>query len=372
MEMQVLAIRMAEGRKQAFDEGKWLGGTPPPPYRYSKDLKKPVVDDELLVECREIWSLAETTSARGIAMQLGVPEIAVRRAISDDRLLMYQALRPCRETGELIGCDWEPVMDAEQAGRIKQARRSRKNYTTRRYAAALLSNMQIAYCGYCDRTIKVWLNTKSRVDGHRIDYYGCQSKSQKGACPSSRMIKQHDLDSRVITNLIGTLECLDDLKAYWLAEHAQSEPRDAMTQLAEKESRLMSWRKNIIDSIAEGILTAVDAKQKLAEIKDGLNEVAVERSNIMSRASAAVAPDWGCLELSREEFDRLDFENKRSLIKAAVERIDVFENYAIITYKFPRRPSGDRTARIHLPPSARRPKQNRRRAKRVRPEGEVS
>lgn len=310
-------------------------------------------------------------SAKAVAKQLGMPEITVRRAISDNRLLFYQGLRADNETGEMIRCDWEPVMDTEQAARIRAARRSRRNYTQRRHAAALLSNMNVAYCGYCGRTIKVWYNTKSRIDGHRIDYYGCQSKSEKGSCNPSRMMKQQDLDSRVVTNLMGTLQCLDALKEFWLAEQERNNPKDDLRRVEEKEAQLATRKKNIIDSIAEGIISADDAKQKLAEINNGLSDAAAERSAILLQTRDAGAPDWECLSLTGEEFAMLDFDDRRALIKAAVERIDVYENYALITYRFPRRPNGDCTARIHLPPSTRRPKQNRRRAKRGKPEEEV-
>lgn len=369
VEMKTIMRRMKEGRRQAYQDGKWLGGQVPPPYRYDYSLRRPVVDENLLEKTRRLWTLAETKSARGVAKELGLPEIAVRRAISDDRLLFYQGLRADNTTGEVIICDWEPVMDAEQAARIKAARRVRRNYTQRRHTAALLSNLKVAYCGYCGRTIKVWHNTKSRIDGHRIDYYGCQSKSEKNSCNSSRMLKQHDLDSRVIINLMGTLECLDALKEYWLAEQAQNDPKADLKWVEERETQLIKQKNNIVNSIAEGIINADDARRKMAEINHNLSEAAAERAAILSRSHETVAPDWDCLNLTEEEFAMLDIDDRRTLIKAAVERIDVYGNYALITYRFPRRPNGDRTARIHLPPSARRPKRNRRGAKGARPEG---
>lgn len=371
VEMKTIMRRMEEGRRQAYQDGKWLGGHVPPPYRYDHNLGKPVIDESLLVQTRHLWTLAETMSAKAVAKQLGMPEITVRRAISDNRLLFYQGLRADNETGEMIRCDWDPVMDTEQAARIRAARRSRKSYAKRCHPAALLSNMNVAYCGYCGRTIKVWHNTKSRIDGHRIDYYGCQSKSEKGSCNASRMMKQHDLDSRVVTNLMGTLQCLDALKEFWLAEQERNDPKDDLRRVEEKEAQLAKRKGNIIDSIAEGIISADDAKQKLAEINNGLSDAAAERSTILLQACEADAPDWECLSLTGEEFAMLDLDDKRALIKAAVERIDVYGNYAFITYRFPRRPNGDRTARIHLPPPARRPKHNRRRTKRGKPEEEA-
>ncbi len=119
VEMKVLQARMREGRLQAQREGKWLGGTPPSPYKYDRNQGGLIVDTLQLSQMKHIWELAETRSAKAIARELMMPEIAVRRAICDDRLMIFQSLRHDPETGVIIQCDWEPVMNAEQADRIR-------------------------------------------------------------------------------------------------------------------------------------------------------------------------------------------------------------------------------------------------------------
>lgn len=352
VEMKTIMRRMKEGRRQAYQDGKWLGGQVPPPYRYDYSLGRPVVDENLLEKTRRLWTLAETKSARGVAKELGLAEITVRRAISDDRLLFYQGLRADIETGELIRCDWEPVMDAEQAARIRAARRYRRSSTQRRHAAALLSNLRICFCGYCGRTVKVWQNSKVKKDGTRVDYYGCQTKNERGVCRESRIIKQEDLDQRVITNLFGTLACLDGLKSFWLAEQERQDPSDKFRSLDAESNALERKKRNLVEAIADGTISRDDARRTIDAINADLENVEKRRAEL--KPATAAAPDWSSLDFSREEFSLLSFDDKREFIVAAIERIELFENYAIIKYLFPRRANGDCTARIHLPPSLRR------------------
>ena len=215
IEMKVLTGRMAEGRRQAFLSGKYLGGGCPKPYLYDKAQGKPVVDQNLLEEIEQVWSLAEQMSAKAVAEQLNWPEITVRRAISDSRLYFYQALRIDPETGDIIKCDWDPVMTATRARRIQQTRRNRKTNTIRRDAAGLLSALGIMYCGYCGKTVKSWNNSKIRLDGTRLDYYACVTKNKKNTCPSSKMINHQIVNEKVLRNLFFTLSNGDQLREWW-------------------------------------------------------------------------------------------------------------------------------------------------------------
>ena len=54
--------------------------------------------------------------------------------------------------------------------------------------------------------------------------------------------------------------------------------------------------------------------------------------------------------MSREEFELLDQDDQREFLQIAIERVTVYENYAMITYPFPRTPEGDHEARVKFPP----------------------
>ena len=347
IEYSMIKIRMEQGRQQAYLKGKWQGGTPPSPYAYDAKEKKLVVVEDELSKLKELWKSAETMSAKAVARRLKMAEITVRRAISDQRLLFCQAKRLDPKTNAIIECDWQPVIDQDQAALIATSRKSRRNYKTRRNAGGLLSNLQVLYCGYCGKTIKVWNNSKTRSDGSRVDYYGCQSKGDKGVCLKGRLVQQHHLDHRVVTNLFGTLKALDDLKLYWISSQVKSDPEIELKALADREKKLIAQLDNVVGAIANGIIKPDHASRKIAEIESNLKSL--EQAKMDVSTQTVEPPDWDALDFKRDEFEKLDFNDKRLFIIAAIEKIAVYDSYAIIYYRFPRTPDGETAARIHLP-----------------------
>lgn len=349
VEMRVLQARMREGRAEAFRAGKWLGGTPPPPYRYDKINGRLIVDPADLAQMRQLWLLAETHSARAIAKQLGLPEIAVRRSLADDRLLLCQALRPDPATGEMVPCDWEAVLTAEEADRIRAGRRTRKTNGERREAASLLSNLDgLLRCGYCGRTVKTWRNSRTRNDGSRLDYYGCQVKNDRDACTKSRFVPQVVLDEKVITHVFGTLDNITEIQAYWAAAQANQDSSAELAGLDAEERNNQQKRGRLIDAVAEGILSLGDVKRKLAELDASLAEVRTRRREIQN--CTVIQPNWATLAIIRAEFSSLCLEDRRSLLRTTLTEIRLYSGYALLTYPFPRNAAGEYTARINLPP----------------------
>lgn len=345
-EMKVLQGRMKEGRDQALSAGKWLGGTPPPPYIYDKALGKPVVDAEKLEEMRRLWKLAEKHSAKAVAELIEKPEIFVRRAISDDRLNMYQAIRLHQTTGEVITCDWPPVMTADQAARIRSSRRTRKTNSIRRQFAGMLSAMDKLHCGYCGRTAKTWTNSKTRKDGGRVNYYCCQIKNRKDACQKSRMIPQETINGRVLVNVFGTIKKVDELKHYWEASRKTSGQAD-FADLNKKEDDLNRKKANLIEAISSAVIDFTDAKEQMAAIKNDLAALSTKRQSLL--AQLADPPDWDAYSITPDEFHHMTTTEQREFLKGIIKDIQIFATYLVIHYPFPRNADGSTTARIHLP-----------------------
>jgi DNA invertase Pin-like site-specific DNA recombinase len=347
VEMRVLKQRMQEGWDHAWRAGKFLGGTPPPPYRYDHAAERPVIDPEALPRMQRLWQLAETDSARAIAETLNMPEIAVRRAISDDRLLWYQALRLDPATGQQIACEWVPCMTADQAARIRAGRRTRTKGATRRPWGALLTGLDLLYCGYCGHTVKTWHNSRIRKDGTRNDYYGCQSTSNRRKCSRARLIQQADLDSRILINIFNTLDSLPRLKAYWLQAQTGHDPEKELTDLARRERQTAEKKQRLVRAISEGVIELADAKTEMTAIAADLAEIETSRRTILHQLTAQ--PEWDLLAIARPDFDQLHQADQREFLQLALQRIDLYESYAIITYPFPRTADGTKTARINLP-----------------------
>lgn len=349
-EMKVLQGRMKEGRDQALSAGRWLGGSPPPPYEYDKALGRPVVDPARLEAMRALWRLAETHSAKAVAEQLNLPEIFVRRSISDDRLHMYQAIRIHPVTGATIPCDWQAVMTADQAARIQNSRRTRKTNTTRRQFAGLLSAMDKLHCGYCGRTAKTWTNSKTRKDGGRVNYYCCQTKNRKNACQKSRMIPQEIIDNRVITNVLGTIRKIEEIKSYWEAARSTNDQTD-FGKLDKEEQDLNRKKTNLVEAISAGVIDLADAKDQIAAIKNSLADISSQRQNLLAQLTAP--PDWDAYTITSEEFSHMTDLEQRDFLRGIVKDIQIYATYVIIHFPFPRSADGSTTARIHLPSAKR-------------------
>ena len=345
VEMKVLQARMKEGRAQAYNAGKFLGGGCPPPYRYDKAQGKPVIDAALLTQAQKVWKLAETISARKLALTLEMPFISTRRMLADDRLLFCQALRPDLEGGEPIPCDWEPCLTAEQAERIRTARRT--GYKgPRRTFGGLLSNLGLVYCGYCASTYRGFKG-QTRQDGTWTNYYGCQGKVHKGKCPRSHMIEQPAIDNRVIINLLGVLDRIPVLKTAWEKMKANGTGVNRLQQIAQEQNQLEIKKQRLMAAISEGVIDFADAKPQMNTIKSALEALKKEKTTTIS--TPAENPDWDVLEAVRDIFSTLAPEEQREIISSAIKKIRAYSTYLIVEYRFPIADDGIATTRIHLP-----------------------
>jgi len=346
VEMKVLAGRMAEGRRQAFIAGKFLGGQVPKPYRYDKGERKPTIDATLIDDCEKIWLMAETMSAKAIAEKMDLAEITVRRMISDSRLLFYQAQRIDPETGETIACDWESVMSSSRAERIRAGRRTRKTNNVRRDAAGLLSALGIFYCGYCSKTVKSWNNSKIRLDGTRLDYYACVTKNKKGACPKSKMIDHKTVNEKVIRNLLSTLAQGELLRSWWKdAQEANVHNDNSAETIAEIKKEELK-KQNLVAAIAEGLLEFSDAKKQMEIIKSKM--ITLQDRLDQQAAKPEQEPEWDALQITADEFEELTNLEQREVITNTITAITLYNSYAIIKYRFPRTKSGSYEARTNL------------------------
>ena len=346
-EMQKMKIRMQEGYRKAFRSGKWLGGTPPLPYVYDYPNSKPVIDKNELPKMQQLWDLARVKSARAVAIDLGYPEIFVRRALSDERLAIYQAKRIDPIDGSTIVCDWEPCMTEELAAQIQAARRHRRNLSgLKNTYASLLSALGVLRCGYCGATAKTWQG-KVKNDGTRVDYYGCQKKNGK-TCVQSTMVKQAVLNRLVTENLLNTLGNIDELKTFWLQSKNPDDYEAQLQELLKAEKSEETKKRRLISAISEGHIDFADIKPEMAKISGRIGDIRSQREELQKLQIEM--PDLDSLAITHEEWEHLDMNDHRVLINAAIETITLYNSYAIIAYRFPRSAKGDCTSRINLPP----------------------
>lgn len=349
VEMKVMQDRMREGRQEAVRAGKFMGGVCPPPYYYNKATSRPEIDEVALARMRRLWKLAETEGCSLIARDMAMPLISVRRAIQEDRLFFYQALRPDPDTGELIPCDWPAVMTAEQAELIRQRREERKRGYSRTRYGGLLSNLHgLLVCGYCGRTVRSWSNQRKNKNGESPTWYGCKALENKSICVNARMVPQDHLDGPVITNLINTVSNPEQLQAAWRACHQNDTTAEQLDDIVNEVNALQTKKQRLITAISEGVIDFADAKRHRSEIEAALQSAEIRRNKLL--AAAPIEIDWHAFNIERDLFAQLTTDDQREFILACISEIKLYASYSIITYRFPRDASGSTITRIHLPP----------------------
>ena len=347
VEMRVLKGRMKEGYDQAFRIGKFLGGQVPPPYRLDKNSGLPVVDPVQLLQMQQIWTMAETTSVREIAGKTGKPLISIRRMLADPRLLYCLAQRKA-PTGEIIECQWDPCITADQVERIKANRVSRKSGYSRSEAAGLLSNMGFFNCSFCGRSIRAWRGVDNRYGKAKpFAYYGCKANEHKNQCPQSRMIQQAEIDNRVITNMLGILAKPELLHEAWQQFHSDDDTATEIQQLKKIEGSLKTKKERLVTAISEDIITFADAKTQIKQIETQLQDISNRRAVLT--VNQQHEPSWNEITITWAEFDQLDTADKRELLQLCISNIRLHRNHAIIEYRFPRNSTGSNLSKVNLP-----------------------
>jgi len=344
-EMKVLTARMKEGRDEALRAGKWISGNPPLGYRYDKAARGLIIDPAQHARILRIFQLAETSSARAIAEQLGLPLIAVRRAIADDRLLIYQGKR--RLGDDIVTGQWPALLSPEQAERIRANRRNGYSGYVRREYAGLLSNLgQLLVCGYCGRALRAQHGRTRQSDGKRLDYYACQDH-HRSRCTKSRFIPQVVLDNKIVEHVFKTLANLDTLRAWWQAAQTDGDDGEQLRRIEQGIVDQQARKQRLIAAISDGVIDFADAKQKRQEIAAAIDDLQHQQADLLARRHTP--PDWDALTLSRAEFDVLDATDQREFLSAILRHVRVYHDQTRLEYKFPRNASGATIARIPLP-----------------------
>ncbi len=274
-------------------------------------------------------------------------ENSVKRALSDKRLDYYQAIRRHPETEEIIRCEWETVMSADQAARIRAARRTRATNGNNTKPNSLLSGLDLLKCGYCGRTVKTWCNGKRRKDGTKLKYYGCCAKNSRNACSKSRSLPQLVLDEGVLTNVFNSISCLEDLMCHWVTNHEGVDIDGQVKKLEAEERNIQQQIQRLVEAVATGALAIDDIAKQKSRLTAVLADIDQQRQSIESHKIDP--PDWDSLLLTRDEFEHLDFIDRRRFLSLILDEIKVYGTLANLYYKFPISSSGNRKTRINLP-----------------------
>lgn len=346
VEMRQLTARMRDGREQARREGRWLGGVCPLPYRYDHHLKRPVLDPAHADTYRTILNMGQTLSATQIVRQLNLPAGRVHRMFHNDRLLFYQGLRKNPDTGELISCQWDPILTPEQAELIRANRDQTANRhpsTGQHRGKSLLSSLGLFTCGHCGQYIQ---SSRHRSNPHRRGYYICAQNTRRNACPDSRSILHGHVDPLVIRHICTTLGNYAKLHQYWLDAQGDTTTGQQLRCAEERLTELHKQKQRLIAAIKEDIITLADAKTEIQAIDTEATHLGQQIGRLQSQLHH---PDWETLAITVEEFSLLDLADQRDIISLVARKITLTATHITITYQFPIKQNGSKTASIPLP-----------------------
>lgn len=173
------------------------------------------------------------------------------------------------------------------------------------------------------------------------------SKATVSVYERARLIAQDVIDTAIINNVFNTLENMDDLKQLWDDQQGKMSTGEELQRVVDEIKKAQEKKKRLISAITNGVMELADAKEAMDEIKAKLNTLERQRTQIA--ANIMNPPEWSVIDLDREEFNLLDKTRQREFLRLVIERIDLYNMHAIITYKFPRNQDGTTTAKINLP-----------------------
>lgn len=160
------------------------------------------------------------------------------------------------------------------------------------------------------------------------------------------MVPQSVIDHAVLTNYIYTVSD-PELKTYWLNTINDDDNAKQISQIEQEISTLQTKKTRLINAITEGIIEFADAKQKRIELDAATN--ACKKRIAELETEPEEEPNWDNISITADEMEKAATAEKRTLLQSAIKNIEISQSRLILTYKFPRNPSCNRTAEIKLP-----------------------
>ncbi|MCA9671412.1 MAG: recombinase family protein [Myxococcales bacterium] len=333
VEMQQLRRRMKEGRERARRAGQFLGGKPPWPYQAVGNRRIEVTDDN---KARFLQVLEQLKSESVWAVHQGHPELSpstLARITTRKRLLFFAARREV--DGQLIECDWEPIITLDEMDELRRASANRRPYrrTGDEPPSRLLTGLGIFFCAYCNRSVKGHTDKKTYKRSKRTDrhhYYRCNRfkvrVGQRQECKNQSLVQCAAIDEPLLLHVQHTLDRLGDIKAAYkraLASH-QPETRGLRQKLEAAERQ----RDRLVDSIGRGLISDDEARSALERVRNSIRALTAELEQ-----TKAVPDQLGVLDgFSGINLADYTLEEKRELLSIVIKRIDLRFDRMFITY----------------------------------------
>jgi hypothetical protein len=154
------------------------------------------------------------------------------------------------------------------------------------------------------------------------------------------------LDSKVIKNIANTLSDIELLKKTWETSLNGMVYKEKIDNVRSKIKKLKNRKERLFDEIEAGNIRGQEVVGRINIIDKEIQKSHEDYNEILLKEKDP--PEWESLIISEDKIISLSLEEKRGFVVKVLEEIRVYENYAILIYRFPREISGSFESRIQL------------------------
>lgn len=221
---------------------------------------------------------------------------------------------------------WKAIITPEHAAKLTAQLGTGESISRPRKNIFLISDLNIAFCGYCKNTAKT--SYVKRAKSKTTDYYyNCSNKERHGltACPDSKLVRQHLVNDLILENVTSQRINLAKIKEYTKAkEDATVISCNSLIRKLEKNAQ------QIIETIHASVSFTPEHAEKLKLIFNELeNQFKLKTEKF----------DFNKFKFGR--FENMDILEQRVILKNLIRSVYIYKDHLEINYYFAVTPNGD-------------------------------
>lgn len=363
-----LAREVKKGLGVKARKGEWCGGQPPYGYRNDKETSKLyIVPEEAEVvrlmferyaDGKAISEIVEELTANGVKTKLskrrgGVDfsPAGVRAILANEKYTGTFVYRKNKRVKTRTGSKNVPqkqgdvivveeaiprIIDDETFAIVQNRLRSNTYNTSRAKVNYMLTGLMV--CGECGAEYvgggSVCRKNKNGTE-MRYNYYICSNKKKEHSCKNSQISKER-IEQACIKGIIDY--CYNDKSIRIFAEDYQkwvkesdSENRAQIEQYRAELKKLESQKARLVSLALDGILSPIETKEQKENIERKIAVIEPKLNSILDRYIPSKKELIEFMEYTRQRLLDGTYEDYEELLRAHIEKVEVFPDHQVIT-----------------------------------------